>query len=67
MPSTVIRVFTYDAARRRLTIVFRSGRRYVYRDVPEEVFEAFAGAFSKGEYFNSHIRDRYAFERAESA
>jgi len=67
MPSTVIRFFTYDPAHRRLTIVFRSGRRYVYREVPEEVFEAFTAAFSKGEFFNSQIRDHYAFERVESA
>jgi hypothetical protein len=39
----------------------------VYLDVPQAVFEAFAAAFSKGEYFNSHIRDHYAFERVESA
>jgi hypothetical protein len=67
MPSTVIRFFTYDPDRRHLTIVFRSGRRYVYREVPKEVFEAFAAAFSKGEFFNSQIRDHYAFERVESA
>lgn len=66
MPSTVIRFFTYDPATRRLTIVFRSGRRYVYRDVPAEVYEAFTAAFSKGEFFNSHIRDHYAFERVET-
>ena len=67
MPSTVIRFFTYDSPRRRLTIVFRSGRSYVYLDVPQEVFEGFAASFSKGEYFNSQIRDHYAFERVESA
>ena len=66
MPSTVIRFFTYDPTYRRLTIVFRSGRRYVYREVPEEVFEAFTAAFSKGEFFNSQIRDRYEFDRVES-
>jgi len=67
MPSTVIRFFTYDAPHRRLTVVFRSGRRYVYREVPAEIFEAFAAAFSKGEFFNSRIRDHYEFERVEAA
>jgi hypothetical protein len=66
MPSTVIRFFSYDAARRRLTVVFRSGRRYAYIDVPQDVFDGFAAAFSKGEYFNVHIRDRFAFERIDS-
>jgi len=65
MPSTVIRTYQYDAATGRLLVVFRSGRRYVYRDVPAPTVEALRRAFSKGEYFNEHIRDRFAFERLD--
>jgi lysyl-tRNA synthetase class 2 len=63
MPSSVIRAFDYDAAERRLDIQFQTGRRYAYHGVPEDVYRAFAGAFSKGEYFNAHIRDIYPFTR----
>ena len=36
MPSTVIQAFHYEAASRELLVVFRTGRRYVYRGVPAE-------------------------------
>ncbi|HEU4627350.1 MAG TPA: KTSC domain-containing protein [Steroidobacteraceae bacterium] len=60
MPSAVIRSFDYDEARREL---FQSGKRYVYRDVPPEIFARMKMAFSKGEFFNEHVRDRFAFVR----
>ena len=60
MPSTAIRHFRYDAAERALRVSFVTGRRYVYDDVPPDVFEAFKSAFSKGAFFNREIRDRYA-------
>ncbi|HWK48912.1 MAG TPA: KTSC domain-containing protein [Steroidobacter sp.] len=65
MPSTVIESFDYDASKRELLVVFRSGRRYVYEDVPESTHAGLRGSFSKGEYFNEHIRDRYVFRRAD--
>ena len=63
MPSTVIRSYHYDRRRRELDIVFQSRRRYTYRDVPEDTYEAMKAAFSKGEFFNRHIRDHFPFER----
>ena len=60
MPSTVIRHFRYDSVERELQVTFVTGRRYVYQDVPPEVFDAFRAAFSKGTFFNREIRDRYA-------
>ena len=65
MPSTVIRAATYRPERAELDIVFVTGRRYVYRDVPPAAADAFARAFSKGRYFNAHIRDNYAFTEYE--
>ena len=59
MPSSVIRSYHYDAAQRRLDLIFVSGRRYRYHDVPEETWRAMRQAFSKGRFFNAHIRDHY--------
>lgn len=59
MPSSVIRRFMYAPDVRELTIEFVTGRRYVYAGVPEEEVQAFRSAFSKGTYFNRHIRDCY--------
>jgi hypothetical protein len=63
MPSTVIRAFSYDAGRQELRVTFLSGRRYVYREVPAQTYAAMKAAFSKGTFFNRHIRDRFAFAR----
>jgi hypothetical protein len=63
MPSTVIRSFAYHPSRSELEITFQSGRRYLYERVPPEIYEAMKKAFSKGEFFNEHIRDRFTFTR----
>jgi len=63
MPSSVMRDFDYDAGEHRLDILFVSGRRYSYHDVPAAVAAAMRAATSKGTYFNDAIRDRYRFTR----
>jgi len=59
MPSTVIRRFVYDEMRCALWVEFTTGRKYVYSDVPQEVADALRGAFAKGVYFNTRIRDQF--------
>ena len=59
MPSSVIRAAHYDPDRQLLDIVFTTGRRYLYHPVPPAEADAFRAAFSKGRYFNAHIRDAY--------
>lgn len=63
MPSTVIRSYRYDRRRQALDIVFQSCRHYTYLGVSEATYEAMKAAFSKGEFFNRHIRDHFPFER----
>jgi KTSC domain-containing protein len=63
MPSTVIRSFKYDPDRRALLVVFQSGRRYLYLDVPAATFQAMKSSFSKGEFFNAHVRGQFRFVR----
>jgi hypothetical protein len=59
MPSTAIEDFHWRGM--ELTVVFTTGRVYVYRNVPRAVFDAFAAVPSKGAFFNSEIRDRYPY------
>ena len=61
MPSSVIRSYRYDPIEQQLDLVFVSGRRYRYHEVPEETFDAMRRAFSKGEFFNDYIRDQFRF------
>ena len=65
MPSSVIRAFHYEPSERRLDVRFVSGRRYSYYEVPSEIVERMRASFSKGEFFHSHIRDRFRFERRD--
>lgn len=61
MPSTVIRGFHYDPAQRTLDVLFVTGRRYRYSDVPAERVQRFRKAMSKGRFFNARIRNRFAY------
>lgn len=61
MPSTVIRSFDYRPDERELDILFTTGRRYLYHEVPPAAAAALRAAFSKGRHFNRHIRDHYRF------
>lgn len=61
MPSTAIRHFAYDAERRELLVIFTSGRRYLYADVPPDLVTAFGTAPSRGAFFNQWIRERFAY------
>jgi hypothetical protein len=63
MPSSVIRSYHYDSAQRQLELQFVSGRRYRYHEVPETTYREMRHAFSKGEFFNEHIRDHFRFTR----
>ena len=67
MLSSVIRHYRYDSARRVLDVTFVSGRRYAYQDVPAKIAAAMDVSFSKGEFFNSHIRPYYHFTRLSVA
>lgn len=65
MPSTVIRRFAYRPETCELEILFTTGRRYIYSNVPEEAVRDFRAAFSKGSFFNRQIRDRYPFREVD--
>jgi hypothetical protein len=61
--STRVKSVGYKASRKILEIEFQSEEVYQYLDVPGIVYEGFCQARSKGQYFNSEIRDTYEFER----
>jgi len=67
VPSTVIRRFDYRPETRELDVLFTTGRRYLYHDVPPEAADAFRAAFSKGRHFNRRIRGRYSFTELAGA
>ncbi|MCX3265246.1 KTSC domain-containing protein [Pedobacter agri] len=67
MPSCVIDHFSYDANKKSLQITFVSGLVYLYRNVPEKIFNMLKAAGSKGRYFNQHIKNHFKFKKIEDA
>jgi KTSC domain len=59
--STALHSAAYDEETHELTIRLRTGRTYVYRDVPDVAYDGLVSADSAGRYYNLHIRDDYAF------
>lgn len=59
MTHPAIRGAWYLPNRRQLDLLFGSGRHYRYSNVPAEVADRFAGAISKGRFYNSEIRGNY--------
>lgn len=57
--SSAIRAVGYDERSGRMTIEFVSGGAYDFCGVPSHVYEGLMRSWSKGSYYNDHIRDRY--------
>ncbi len=58
--SNALEQIAYDETTHTLCATFRdSGRRWVYRDVPQEIYDALLFADSLGTFFNAYIRGRY--------
>ena len=68
MPSTSLRDISYDPDSRTLEVTFiSSGRRYRYFAVEPDEHAALKRAFSKGSWFNRHIRRSHPFELVSDA
>lgn len=53
----------YAVDRHTLYLRFTSGEVYCYFEFPEEHYQEFLHAESRGRYFLSHIRDHFRYER----
>ncbi len=63
MPSSVVRAMNYNEETRVLRIIYTSGLKYDYKDVPAEVFIALKNAGSKGIFLNKNIKGKFAYEK----
>lgn len=57
--SSAISAIGYDESTGRMKIRFTSGNTYDFCRVPPEIFAGFMRSSSKGDFYNSHIRDRF--------
>jgi hypothetical protein len=63
MPSSVISNFHYNKVKAALRVIFTTGAVYEYFNVPENEYLAMSNSFSKGIYFNRHIKNRFSFKK----
>jgi hypothetical protein len=63
--SSNIKSVGYEGDTKTLMVEFKNGSKYVYEDVPVELFEAFGKADSAGKFFFANVRGKYKFSRMQ--
>ena len=63
LESKLLAAAAYLMPRRLLYLRFRSGEVYRYFTYPAEQYREFLAAESQGQYFLSHIRGQFPYER----
>jgi KTSC domain len=63
--SSMLRRIRYDPRNRFLDVVFRTGEKYRYKDVPPDEYNKLMAAESLGRYMQMNIVDRYETVRLE--
>lgn len=46
-----------------LCIIFNSGGKYIYHNVPLDVYNSLLSAPSHGKFFHAYIKGRYSYEK----
>lgn len=64
--STCVEALKFLLKETALIVTFTDGTIYRYDDLPQNVYETFKGASSRGEYFNFNIRLAYPYSRVYS-
>jgi hypothetical protein len=64
--SSMLRRVRYDSKNRFLDVVFRTGEKYRYKDVPPDEYNGLMNAESHGKYMQMRIIDHYDVVRLEN-
>ena len=46
-----------------LYVEYKSGSTYLYKDFPQNLYESFMSAESKGRFMNSEVKGKYEYEK----
>lgn len=61
--SEMLQYVGYNAKQKILEVVFNTGERYQYFDVPASVYDELMSAESIGQYMHRHIIGHYDYQR----
>lgn len=64
--SSMLRTVRYDPKNKFLDVVFRTGEKYRYKDVPPDEYDRLMEAQSHGRYMQTRIIDHYEVVRLEN-
>ena len=64
--SSMLRRVRYDPQKRFLDVVFRTGEKYRYKDVPPDEYDGLMEAQSHGKYMQTRIIDHYDVVRLDN-
>lgn len=59
--SKAINAIGYDPQTKVLKITFKKGKVYRFCHVPQSVFDGLTKTYSKGAYYNRHIKGKYRY------
>ena len=65
--SRSLRSVRFDADHGTLEIEFQNGGIYRYAGVPADLYEQLMHAPSKGQFFQTHIREKFSYTRIGAA
>jgi hypothetical protein len=60
--SSLIKAIDYDPDTEKLTVEFKSGGKYVYSAVSEQIWDNFRNSHSIGSFFMANIKGNYPYE-----
>lgn len=61
--SSMMATIGYDHATAILEVEFHNGSVYAYVEVPPELYAELTETESKGQFFNTHVRAAFRFQR----
>lgn len=61
--SSNIKRTEYDTATKQLVVEFNNGTKYLYDNLPHEIYTKFRLSKSQGEFFNSNISKKYTYKK----
>lgn len=53
----------YDTSSKLLEVTFKNGVKYVYEDVPHQIYTKFRMSESQGKFFNLNIAKKYKYKK----
>jgi hypothetical protein len=61
--SSMVHAVGYEAATRRLEVIFNNGRAYLYEGVPRKIYQALLAAESKGQFMRDNVIKKFPTQK----